>query len=152
MGGGDFWEKAVAAAQRLGHRALLVTGPQVPGSLPAGARAYEYLPYSLVFPRALVVVHQAAIGTLAQALRSGRPQLLLPVEFDQPDNARRTVALGVGRALPFGMATAGRLVRELGEILGDSGYAVKAWALAEELGKSDGAACAAQELAPVLGE
>ena len=32
-------------------------------------------------------LHQAGIGTLSQALVAGRPQLIVPVSFDQPDNA-----------------------------------------------------------------
>jgi UDP:flavonoid glycosyltransferase YjiC (YdhE family) len=143
---GDFWEHAVTAAVRLKRRAILITGPDVPKSLPDGVRAYAYLPYSLVFPRAAVVVHQAGIGTLAQALRSGRPQLMLPVAFDQPDNARRAQALGVGRSLPFGKVTAERMMRILGEISGHPEYAVRASSLAQDLNSADAAALAALEL------
>ncbi len=143
---GDFWKHAVAAAQRLGRRAILITGPQMPGSLPEGVRAYAHLPYSAVFPRAAVVVHSSGIGTLAQAMRSGRPQLLLPVAFDQPDNSRRAVALGVGRTLPFRKAKTEKLVGELEKILGAADYAAKARSLAEELGKGDGPANAARKL------
>lgn len=144
---GDFWKHAVAATQRVGRRAILITGPQVPASLPESVRAYAWLPYSIVFPRAAVVVHSAGIGTLAQAMRSGRPQLLLPVAFDQPDNARRAVALGVGRTLPFRSVTVNRLVVEIDEILKDPTYGVKSQALAMELAKGDGASRAAEELA-----
>ena len=72
-------------------------------------RAFEYLPYSAVFPRALAVIHQAGIGTLSQALRSGRPQLIVPFAFDQPDNARRAAALGVARVLPARNVRSGTL-------------------------------------------
>ncbi len=61
-------------------------------------RAFVYLPYAAVFPHAAAIVHQAGIGTLAQAMRSGRPQLLVPASFDQPDNARRAAVLGAARA------------------------------------------------------
>jgi rhamnosyltransferase subunit B len=81
---GDFWEKAAAAALRLERRAILVTGPVTPERLPEGVRAFPYLPYSSAFPCAAAVVHQAGIGTLAQAMRAGRPQLIVPVAFDQP--------------------------------------------------------------------
>lgn len=143
---GDFWDKAAEAARRLGRRAILVTGPAAPENLPAGVRAFPYLPYSAVFPRAAVVVHQSGIGTLAQAMRAGRPQLILPVAFDQPDNARRAAALGVGRVLPFRKVTAQRLVAELAALLERPSYAREARVIAEALAETDGAGCAAEEL------
>ena len=91
----------MAAVRQLGRRAILVTGSTTPENLPAGLRGFPYLAYSTVFPRAAAVVHQAGIGTLAQAMRAGRPQLIVPVAFDQPDNAHRAAALGLGRVLPF---------------------------------------------------
>jgi rhamnosyltransferase subunit B len=143
---GDFWDKAVAAVRQLGRRAILLTGPTMPDNLPAGVRAFPYLAYSTVFPRAAAVVHQAGIGTLAQAMRAGRPQLIVPVASDQPDNARRAVALGLGRVLPFRKASAGRLGSELALVLERPSYARAARAAADALTKIDGAGCAAQEL------
>jgi UDP:flavonoid glycosyltransferase YjiC (YdhE family) len=67
------------------------------------------------------VVHQAGIGTLAQALRAGRPQVILPVAFDQPDNARRAAALGVGRVLPFEKVTVIDLYWGLNDPVWESG-------------------------------
>jgi rhamnosyltransferase subunit B len=143
---GDFWDQAVAATQRLGRRAILITGPATPVSLPDDIKAFAYLPYSIVFPRAAAIVHQAGIGTLAQAMRSGRPQLIVPVAFDQPDNARRAGLIGVARVLPFKKVTSGKLARELGELLSRSHYAEAAGALALDLSKADGAARVAEEL------
>ncbi len=143
---GDFWSKAAAAARRLGRRALLVTGPMAPEDLPAGVRALPYLPYSTVFPRAAAVVHQAGIGTLAQAMRAGQPQMMLPIAFDQPDNARRAAALGLGRVLPFRTVTGQRLAPELAALLDRPAYGREARAVAAALTKLDGAGCAAEEL------
>ena len=143
---GDFWERAAAAARELGRRAMLVTGPLTPANLPPGVRAFPYLPYSTVFPRAAAVVHQAGIGTLAQAMRAGRPQLIVPVAFDQPDNARRAAALGIARVLPFRRATARRLAVELAALLATPSYEREARAVAAGLTTVDGAGRAAEEL------
>jgi len=143
---GDFWDRAAAAARRLGRRAVLVTGPVTPGNLPDGVRAYSYLPYSIVFPRAAAIVHQAGIGTLAQAMRAGRPQLIVPVAFDQPDNAQRAAALGLARVIPFKKSTVRRLVAELAAVLTQPEYEQRARAVAADLTGVDGAACAADEL------
>jgi UDP:flavonoid glycosyltransferase YjiC (YdhE family) len=146
---GDFWDKAVEAARRLGRRAILVTGPVTRERLPDGVRAYPYLPYSIAFPRAAAVVHQAGIGTLAQALRAGRPQLIVPVAFDQPDNARHAAALGLARVIPFQRVTARRLSDELAALLGQPEYARRARTVAADLAGVDGAAAAAETLIAV---
>ena len=116
---GNFWRDAIAAARSLGRRAILLTGkpPGALGPLPPGIKAFEYLPYSAVFPGAAAIVHQAGIGTLAQALAAGRPQLIVPVAFDQPDNADRAAKLGLARTLPFQKVTASALARELSGLL-----------------------------------
>ncbi len=141
---GDFWDKAIEAASRLGRRALLLTGTPLAQPLPPGIKAFDYLPYSRVFPAACAVVHQAGIGTLTQALAAGRPQLAVPVAFDQPDNARRAVALGVGRAVPMQKVTAANLARELALLFSEPSYARRAKDVAPEI--VDGSARAADAL------
>jgi UDP:flavonoid glycosyltransferase YjiC (YdhE family) len=141
--GGEFWPAAVIAATQLGRRAILITGSASLAQLPPSVRAFEYLPYSHVFPHACAVVHQAGIGTLSQALRAGRPQLITPVWFDQPDNAARAVKLGVARTLPFRRVTAARLAQQLRLLLADPAYANAARDLAPALNCTDGAAVAA---------
>jgi UDP:flavonoid glycosyltransferase YjiC (YdhE family) len=92
----DFWRHAIEAADRLGRRALLITGapPEALGNLAPSVRVFRYLPYSTAFPPAAAIVHSGGIGTTAQALAAGRPQLVVPVAFDQPDNARHAVVSG----------------------------------------------------------
>lgn len=128
MVAGGFWRHAIETARRLDRRAILVTGapPEQLGALPGSVRAFQYLPYSAVFPRAAAIVHSGGIGTLAQALAAGRPQLIVPVAFDQPDNARRAARLGVARCVPFRKATADVMARELDELLAAPGYAARA--------------------------
>lgn len=147
---GKYWSAAIEAAQQLGRRAILVTGSSQLRELPASVSAFNYLPYSQVFPHACAVIHQAGIGTLSQALRAGRPQLITPVFFDQPDNAARAVRLGVGRSLPFRRVTAARLTRQLRALLAQPAYAGAARDLANSLQGSDGAAVAARCISEAL--
>jgi UDP:flavonoid glycosyltransferase YjiC (YdhE family) len=148
MVAGEFWRAAMAAAKALGRRALLLTGspPEALGPVPSTVKAFEYLPYSMVFPRSLAVVHSGGIGTLAQALAAGRPQLIVPVAFDQPDNARRTVALGIARSVPFRHATADTMTRELAKLLAESSHAVHARAVGRDVAAEDAARTAADAL------
>lgn len=149
----DFWRAAIDAAARLGRRAILLTGtpPQGLGALPPTVKRFDYLPYSSVFPHAAVIVHPGGIGTLAQALCAGRPQLIVPVAFDQPDNARRTVALGVARSLPFARASAQALAHALDDVMTRPGYARRAAELGAALTRDDGAAAAAAALVRAAG-
>ncbi|NEX20916.1 glycosyltransferase [Thiorhodococcus mannitoliphagus] len=150
LAAGSFWEHAVSAAVRLGRRAVLLTGSTQLGALPAGIRAFPYLPYSEVFPHAAAVVHQGGIGTLARAMRSGRPQVIVPVAFDQPDNARRTSALGVAPVIPMRRLTTAKLVVALECVLSTARYEQAATRLAADLEAVDGAARAADRLIAML--
>ena len=138
-----FWKDAINAVSRLGLRAVLLTGRHAPPpTTPSGIAAFQYLPYSQIFPRAAAVVHTCGIGTLAQALHSGRPQLIVPAAFDQPDNAMRARRLGVGRALPFQRVTSERLATELRLLLSNPAYERAASDVRAAVANEDGAAAA----------
>jgi UDP:flavonoid glycosyltransferase YjiC (YdhE family) len=148
MVAGDFWRAAIETAERLERRAILLTGMPSDslGTVPSGVKVFQYLPYSMVFPRAAAIVHQGGIGTLAQALAAGRPQLIVPVAFDQPDNARRTVALEVARSIAFGRATAAAMARELAALFATPECASRARAIGETIAHENGARAAAGAL------
>ena len=117
---GDFYGQSALAAQALGRRALLLVGenPPPPG-LPTSILAWNYLPYAQIFPRAAAVVHQGGIGTTAEALRAGRPMIVMPFAHDQFDNAARVTRLGIARTIARPRYTAARAARELAALLGD---------------------------------
>jgi UDP:flavonoid glycosyltransferase YjiC (YdhE family) len=54
---------------------------------------------ALLLPRCALLVHHGGIGTVAQAMRAGVPQLVIPITYDQPDNGFRVRELGVGDLL-----------------------------------------------------
>lgn len=144
---GDFWDNAIAAARALGRRAILITGRPAGPSIGEDIAEFAYLPYSVVFPHAAAIIHQAGIGTLSQALAAGRPQLITPVSFDQPDNAARTARLGVSRSLPFRKATSETLASELDALLGNPQHTRRAVEIGSAARREDGAARAAELIA-----
>src|SRR5262249_6681351 len=93
-----FFQAAVEACRSLGRRGMLLSRfpEQVPPDLPEGVRYFAYAPLSRVRSRAAALVHPGGMGTTAQVLRAGIPQLLMPLAYDQPDNAARLKRLGVG--------------------------------------------------------
>jgi UDP:flavonoid glycosyltransferase YjiC (YdhE family) len=66
----------------------------MPAELPAGVIQARYAPFGQLLPQAAALVHHGGVGS-AQALRAGIPQLVLPVGYDQFDNALRLELLGV---------------------------------------------------------
>jgi UDP:flavonoid glycosyltransferase YjiC (YdhE family) len=54
----------------------------------------------MIMPKCSLVVHQGGAGTTAQAMRAGKPQLVVPFAHDQPDNAHRIVKAGLGAWRP----------------------------------------------------
>jgi UDP:flavonoid glycosyltransferase YjiC (YdhE family) len=94
-----FFAAAVSAARRLGRRALLLSrySEQIPASLPEGIRHVAWAPLRALAPQCAALVHHGGIGTSAHALAAGVPQLVMPMGFDQPDNAARLERLGVAR-------------------------------------------------------
>jgi rhamnosyltransferase subunit B len=115
-----FFLESVQACQDAGVRAMLVTNHpgQLPGSLPAGIRAFPYLPFSRIMPRCAGIVYHGGIGTLAQAVKAGVPHLVVPNAHDQPDNAQRIERLGLGLSIRAGRYRRGNAARAIGELLG----------------------------------
>jgi UDP:flavonoid glycosyltransferase YjiC (YdhE family) len=155
---GAFYDDAVEAATALGRRAVLLTGryrrnlSSSVSTLPSSILAVEYAPHGPLFARAAATVHHGGVGTLGEALRAGRPMLVVPFSHDQPDNGARAERLGVARVLPRRDATAQSLRAELEVLLGDDAYAGRAEEVGQVVGGEDGvgAACRIlEEFAPV---
>lgn len=117
--GGDFFREAVRACTMLGRRGLLLSQfPEtVPKDLPASIAHFEYAPFSEVMPRCAALVSHGGIGTCAQALRAGIPHLVQYMAHDQPDNAQRLIALGVGDGLAARKFKAAVVARKLAALL-----------------------------------
>lgn len=107
----EFWKRSRAQVERISARGVFLSGGHQPfgeEQLPENLLEVAYAPYSQLFPQAKFLVHQGGIGTTAQALRAGVPQIVVPHAHDQPDNAGRIKRLGVGVAIPLQRYLAGR--------------------------------------------
>ena len=126
----DFYRESALATRSIGRRALLLVGrdPRNRTGIPTGddIGIFDYAPYALVFPCSAAIVHQGGVGTTGEALRSGRPMLVTPYAFDQPDNGARAARLGVARVLERKRYTATTAARELTSLLTHPAYAERA--------------------------
>jgi len=138
---GNFFQHSAVAAQKLGKRAVLLTGRDPrnqPASLPPGVMAIPYAPHAAVFPRGCVNVHQGGIGTTGEAMRAGRPMLVVHYSHDQPDHAARLARLGVARGLPREKYGAEVAAREIATLLGEKSYAERATELGQRMKAEEG--------------
>src|SRR3954447_91709 len=110
-----FFAAAVDACERLGRRGVLMTKyqDQLPAKLPETVRAVGFVPMSKLLPRTAALVHHGGIGSCAQGLAAGVPQIVRPMSYDQFDNSRRVVRLGGGKEISVRQFTGIRVAEAL---------------------------------------
>ena len=115
------YHQCVEACRILGVRGVFVTkyASQLPDPMPPFARHVQFAPYRQLFPRCAAVVHHGGVGTLAEALAAGTPQLVLPISWDQFDNAIRVKQLGAGDWLKPARRSAAEIAQALSGLLAD---------------------------------
>lgn len=92
-----FFKHSINAVRKLGYRCLVLTpyADQLPPLITEYERQIDYTPLKPILPYAAAIIHGGGIGTIAEALAAGVPQLTVPFINDQPDNAARLERLGV---------------------------------------------------------
>jgi UDP:flavonoid glycosyltransferase YjiC (YdhE family) len=138
----SFLAKAAEACRRLNLPAILLSAnpDEVPRDLPSNIVTAEYLPFTKLFPRARAVVHHGGIGTTSQCLAAGVPQIVLPMAFDQFDNAARVEKLGCGRWMPMTRVTTQSLIQLLTDVSANKKAEAIAALLASDAGALERAA------------
>jgi rhamnosyltransferase subunit B len=79
-------------------------------------------------------------------MHAGRPTLVVPFAYDQPDNAARMVRLGIARTIGRHKYTARLAAREIGILLSDSHYRANAERVAHVVKTERGTANACNAL------
>lgn len=151
MVAGKFYHESLQAAKLLNRRAVFLIGSDernVLGPLPDSMLAADYAPYSELFPRAAAIVHQGGAGTTGQAMRAGKPMVVVPFAHDQPDHAVRLKRLGISETVPRHGYTANRIAAVLQRVLSNTSYAKCAAEVGRQVQQEDGvtAACEVLEL------
>ena len=127
----------VEAVDGVASPAVVTTGHRlVPADLPPApdhVQVCRYIPNSQVLPRARVVVHHGGFNTLLGALRFGLPQVLLPMDADQPLNAARAEELGLAVVLPPERRAPADITAAIGRALDDPALRVCAQQMRAEI-------------------
>jgi rhamnosyltransferase subunit B len=137
---GDFFTTSAEACRLLGRRGILLSRHRehIPASLPPGVIHVDYAPFSELLPRCAAVVHHGGIGSVAQALAAGCPQLVQPFAHDQLDNAHRLAKLGVARWVVPKKYKPQRVARELRALIESADVAEACKNVAARMKHGDG--------------
>ena len=142
-----------AAAQGLAGaqvEAVLTTGRQRDpdaldlGRLAANVHLARWLSHAELMPRCAAMVTAGGTSTILSALQAGVPLVVVPTNWDKPDNARRVVEAGVGVKIAPKKCTPEALRAAVEEVLADPSYRENAGRIAELLARAPGAPRAAE--------
>jgi UDP:flavonoid glycosyltransferase YjiC (YdhE family) len=147
---GNFFAVSAEAAGMLKRRAVLVGAGPASGLASPQILAVPYAPYSQIFPQAAINVHQGGSGTTGQALRAGRPQLIVPYGWDQPDNAARVERLGVGLHVPRAAWSPNAAAAALERLLRDTQFSMHAIEVGAQVQAENGLATACDAIESLL--
>lgn len=90
-----FLEMIKKVVDKTGERVILITGSSGIEVMESdNIFMVQQISHRLIFPVAKGIIHHGGIGTVAEALRSGRPQLIIPFSVDQPFWAQRLYKQG----------------------------------------------------------
>jgi rhamnosyltransferase subunit B len=153
MNAGEFFEHSLNCVKLLNRRAVLILGKGNRDRLPilsADVIALEYASFTKLFPRAAAIVHHGGVGTTGLAMRAGRPMLVVPNAWDQPDNGERVVRLGIARTVSKYHFTPERAAAELKQLFDTPAYSQRASDIGQQIRKEVGVAAACDALENLL--
>ena len=126
------------------HRYIVSMGPQHDEiKLRHNQWGAEYLPQPILMPLCDLVITHGGNNTTTECLHHGKPMVLLPLFWDQYDNAQRMHDVGLGRRLPtYGWAPAD-LHNAIEEMLNDTDAQTRLAAISKRVQANPGRVLAA---------
>lgn len=97
----DLMNRLIAALAETPHRFLVSKGPLHDSiDLAPNMTGAEFLPQPAILPEADLVITHGGNNTVAESVHFGKPMIVLPLFWDQFDNAQRVAECGFGVRLP----------------------------------------------------
>jgi len=137
-------KRLVAELADTPHRYIVSKGPQhAEFELAENMTGEEFLPQTSVLPSVDAVITHGGNNTTTECMWFGKPMLVLPIFWDQHDNAQRVPAAGYGVRLPtYGFAD-GELAAAVDRVLADEPLRARCAAAGERLRGRPGTVAAA---------
>jgi MGT family glycosyltransferase len=97
----ELMNRLVAALAETPHRYLVSKGPQHELiELAPNMTGAEFLPQPAILPHVDLVITHGGNNTVTESINFGKPMIVLPLFWDQHDNAQRVAECGLGMRLP----------------------------------------------------
>jgi MGT family glycosyltransferase len=126
------------------HGVVVSKGPQHEQLTLAGnMTGAEFLPQASVLLHVDLVIHHGGNNTTTECFHFGKPAIVLPLFWDQYDNAQRVDELGFGARLPAYTCTATELGGAVDRLLADGALHARLAAISARLQASPGTVTAA---------
>jgi MGT family glycosyltransferase len=103
----------------------------------------EFLPQPAILPQVDLVITHGGNNTITESLHFGKPALVLPLFWDQHDNAQRMHELGLGRRLDTFEHDPDELVETIEGLLADASLAARLNGISTRLQSDQGTVRAA---------
>nr|WP_205616171.1 nucleotide disphospho-sugar-binding domain-containing protein [Streptomyces harenosi] len=117
----DLMRRIIASLARTPHRYIVSKGPlHEEIELPPNMWGAEFLPQTRILPLVDLVITHGGNNTVTECLHFGKPMVLLPLFWDQHDNAQRVAELGYGVRLDPYRCTDEQLHGAVSDLLGDA--------------------------------
>lgn len=136
--------RLVDALGRTPYDYVVSTGPQHDQyELAENMTGSEFLPQVSILPHVDAVITHGGNNTTTECLWFGKPMLVLPIFWDQHDNAQRVAETGVGMRLPTYTFSDAEIESALSRLLSDSDLRARTEAIGERLRRRSGTVTAA---------
>ncbi|MDQ6816601.1 MAG: glycosyl transferase [Actinomycetota bacterium] len=147
LGSADFelMERLVEMLSRTPHRYVVSRGPQHGQyELADNMTGAEFLPQASVLPHVDAVIAHGGNNTTTECMWFGKPMLVLPIFWDQHDNAQRVHETGYGIRLPTYSCSAAELAAAVERLVSDHSLRARAATAGERLRRRSGTVVAAE--------
>ena len=135
----ELMRRVVDSLSRTPYRVIVSKGPlHAEIDLPANMWGAEFVPQTNVIPLVDLVITHGGNNTTTEALHFGKPMVLLPLFWDQYDNAQRMAELGFGVRLDPYRFTDDELHDAMARLLGDADLRERMAARGREIRGRDG--------------
>jgi MGT family glycosyltransferase len=134
------------------HRYIVSKGP-LHGEieLAPNMTGAEFLPQTSIIPACDLVITHGGNNTVTECLHFGKPMIVLPLFWDQYDNAQRMHELGLGVRLSTYQFTDAQMHQALARLLSDTGLRGRLTAAAAVIQQRDGVRRAADLIEQAAG-